>query len=86
MFSLKAPTHPAKPIIKTITPTIINISPGSTKNSVISPMFLNISFSDHAHTPMAISPNPRSYKISRKREYETRKAEREEDKPIQSEN
>ena len=50
VFSLSAPTHPEKPIMNIMAPTIINMSPGSTKNSVCVrvPMFWNICFSYQA--------------------------------------
>ena len=50
VFSLSAPTHPEKPMMNIMAPTIMNMSPGSTKNSVCVrvPMFWNICFSYQA--------------------------------------
>lgn len=71
VFSLSAPTHPAKPMINITVPTMMKMRPGSTKNVVNCPILWNISFSTHAHSPIPRIPNPKSY-IRRKQARELR--------------
>ena len=60
VFSLRAPTHPVKPMMNMTAPTIIKMRAGSNGMLVSWPIFWNISFSDHAQSPIAQIAPPRS--------------------------
>lgn len=63
MFSLRAPIQPAKHMIKIAAPTIMKNKAGSNAIFVNLPMLLNISFSAHAHSPIARQTAPTSWNI-----------------------
>ena len=62
VFSLKAPTQPQKPIIKTNRPTTRKTNAGSNRTPIdIVVSLLNVSFSIHAYMPMPNTAKPTSY-------------------------
>ena len=62
VFSLRAPTHPVKPIMKVIAPATIRMKAGSRATFVSLCRLEKVSFSVHAQMPTAIIPSPVSYK------------------------
>uniref|UniRef100_A0A0B7AFI6 Uncharacterized protein n=1 Tax=Arion vulgaris TaxID=1028688 RepID=A0A0B7AFI6_9EUPU len=58
VFSLRAPTQPVKLMKNMDVPTTIKRRAGSSAMLVSLLTFWNTSFSDHAHSPIAISMRP----------------------------
>ena len=58
VFSLRAPTHPVKPMMKVMAPATMRINAGSRATLVNLLKLLNVSFSVQAHIPTAVIPSP----------------------------